>query len=122
MTAQLAERIEQYVEMWNEPDAVARRRTIEELWAPDGANYTQSMAAVGYDALDARVTAAFDSYVGSGEYRFRAGAPAVAHHDAVKVQWEMVRVADGEVASIGLEFLVLDGDGRIVSDHQFIVG
>jgi len=39
----------------------------------------------------------------------------------VKVEWEMVNVADGTVASVRLEFLVLDG-GRIVSDHQFIVG
>jgi len=113
--------VDRYVELWNEPDAGARRRTIEELWAPDGANYTASMAAVGYDALERRVSSAYESYVGSGQYRFRAGVPAVEHHGAVKVQWEMVTVADGEVASVGLEFLVLDGDGRIVSDHQFLV-
>ena len=34
---------------------------------------------------------------------------------------EMVTVADGEVSALGHEFLVLDGDGRIVSDHQFPV-
>jgi len=45
----------------------------------------------------------------------------VAHHNAVKVQWEMVTVDDGSVASVGLEFLILADDGRIISDHQFIV-
>ena len=28
--------------------------TIEALWRPDGANYTESRAAIGYDALEAR--------------------------------------------------------------------
>jgi hypothetical protein len=114
--------VERYIELWNEPDADVRRRTIEELWAPDGANYTASKAAVGYAALDARVTAAYQDYVGSGTYVFRAHEPAVSHHGAVKVTWEMVTVAEKEVASIGVEFLVLDDRGRIASDHQFIIG
>jgi hypothetical protein len=31
-----------------------------------------------------------------------------------------VRTSDGEVAAVGLEVLVLDDDGRIRTDHQFI--
>ena len=38
------------------------------------------------------------------------------------MQREMVNTADGTVASVGREFLVLGADGRIVSDHQFTVG
>jgi hypothetical protein len=117
----LATFTDRYVALWNEPDAARRRATIESLWAPAGANYTASKAAVGYDELDARVTSAYAAYVGTGEYTFRAHTPALAHHDAVKVEWEMVDVATGTVASIGLEFLVLDAAGRIVSDHQFLV-
>jgi hypothetical protein len=113
--------IDQYVEVWNEPDAELRRRTIEALWVPGGANYTQSMAATGYEALDDRVTSAYEAYVRSGKYRFRRVEPPVAHHNAVKVQWEMVTVDDGSVASVGLEFLILADDGRIISDHQFSV-
>jgi len=111
---------ERYVELWNEPDTGARRETIEELFAPDGANYTLSAQAVGYDALEQRVASAYESYVGSGRYRFRCVEPPVVHHNAMKVQWEMIDQGDGTVASIGLEFLVLD-NGRILSDHQFIV-
>ncbi len=33
----------------------------------------------------------------------------------------MVRTDDGSVASTGLEFLMLDQNGRIVTDHQFIL-
>lgn len=113
--------VEQYVSLWNEPDAGVRRRTIEELWAPDGANCTPSTQAIGYDALDARVTSSYESYIGPGKYHFRTHLPPVGHHGVVKVTWEMVTLPDQEVASIGVEFLVLDDQGRIASDHQFII-
>ena len=37
----------------------------------------------------------------------------------VKFRWQMVS-KDGEVAGVGLEFLVLAHDGRIRRDFQFI--
>jgi hypothetical protein len=37
----------------------------------------------------------------------------------VKFNWEMVS-SDGEAVAVGLEFLVLDPDGRIRLDYQFI--
>jgi hypothetical protein len=121
VTDKLERFIERYVEMWNEPDAGLRRRTIEELWAPGGANYAPTIEAIGYDAIEARVRRSYEAFVGSGEYRFRLAELPAAHHNAVKVQWEMVGVADGQVASVGLEFLLLGDDGRIISDHQYIV-
>jgi hypothetical protein len=39
--------------------------------------------------------------------------------DVVKFNWEAVS-ADGEVAGVGLAFLVLAPDGRIRLDYQFI--
>jgi hypothetical protein len=113
--------VERYVALWNEPDAKARRRTVEHLWAHDGTNCTGSTQAVGYDALNVRVTSAYEDYVGSGKYYFRSHLPPVGHHGVVKVTWEMVTIPENEIASIGIEFLVLDDQGRIASDHQFIV-
>jgi hypothetical protein len=113
--------VERYIALWNEPDAVSRRRTIEDLWAPRGTNHTQSKQALGYDAIDVRVTSAYEDYVGSGKYSFRSHLPPVGHHGVVKVTWEMVTIPESEIASIGIEFLVLDDQGRIASDHQFIV-
>jgi hypothetical protein len=40
--------------------------------------------------------------------------------DTVKLAWEMVPAGGGEVAGSGVDFLVLDGDGRIRRDYQFI--
>jgi hypothetical protein len=111
--------VERYLAMWNEPDAARRRATIEAQWAPDAANYTVTIEALGRDAIEHRVTAAHEKYVATGEHRFQLHEPYVAHHGALRVWWEMVTVADGTVAAVGQEFLVLDGDGRILSDHQF---
>jgi hypothetical protein len=41
-------------------------------------------------------------------------------HDAVKFTWEMVSREDGAVAGGGLEVLLLDEEGRIATDYQFI--
>jgi hypothetical protein len=51
---------------------------------------------------------------------FRARDNAAGMDDVVKFNWEMVRISDGEVAGVGLEILVLDDDGRIRIDYQFI--
>jgi hypothetical protein len=112
--------VERYLSMWNEPDAARRRALVEVLWAPSAVNTTATLEAVGHDEITARVTRAFDTYVGTGEHRFEEHRPYAAHHDAVRVWWQMVRT-DGTVAAVGQEFLVLDGDGRIRSDHQFPV-
>jgi hypothetical protein len=40
--------------------------------------------------------------------------------DAVKLAWEAGRTSDGEVAGSGVDVLLLDADGRIRVDYQFI--
>ncbi len=112
--------VERYLSMWNEPDADRRRALVEALWAPTAVNTTATLEAVGHDEITARVTRAFDTLVGTGEHRFEEHRPFAAHHDAVRVWWQMVRT-DGTVAAVGQEFLLLDPAGRILSDHQFPV-
>jgi hypothetical protein len=58
--------------------------------------------------------------VAPGGLLFRARADAERLHDVVKFHWEAVDTATGEVGGAGLEFLVVDEDGRIRSDFQFI--
>lgn len=40
--------------------------------------------------------------------------------DVVLFGWEMVTTPDGEPVGGGTEVLLLDDDGRIVADYQFI--
>jgi hypothetical protein len=53
-------------------------------------------------------------------HRFRAVQNAQALRNVVTFNWEMI-AADGKVLAVGLEFLVLDEQGRIAVDYQFIV-
>lgn len=111
--------VDRYVAVWNEPDAAARRRLIEELWVPDGANFTKSNEWRGYSALEARVRGAHEKWVRDGGCLFRR-RHADLHHGAALVVWEMAALSDGRVVSVGQE-LLLTGDERIREYYQFIL-
>jgi uncharacterized protein len=89
----------------------SRRALIEELWAPSAINATLNLEAVSHDEIEARVTRAYDQFVGTDEHRFEADQPPIAHHGAVRVSGRTVTV-DGTVVARGQEFLVLDERGR----------
>jgi hypothetical protein len=126
---------DRYVSIWNEPDSDARNRTIRELWTEDGAHVLQppeemrATAATlgmepkleirGHRALEARVARSHEEFVASGQFTFRSQGDATRIGDVVKFHWEAID-ADGRVAGVGLDFLVLDDDGRIRVDYQFI--
>jgi hypothetical protein len=128
-----------YVAQWNEPDPAARSALIRELWAKDAVHVLvdppeairDAAAAIafpapplevhGHDALDARVTRAYEMFVEPGEHVFEAAGQAVLLLPrVVAVRWSMVSVRTGEAVGGGLDVLALDGDGRVLSDHQFI--
>ena len=129
--------VERYVAMWNEDDPGARSAAVQELWAQDGAHALQPpeemldeatrigfvnavLEARGHHALEARVTRAHEEFVASGEFEFRPRGDAMQIGDAVKFGWEMVPATGGDAVATGLEFLLLDAQGRIRCDYQFI--
>jgi hypothetical protein len=112
---------ERYVAVWNEPDADARRAAIAQLWLPDGVHFVSTREARGYPALEERIAGSHHKNVRDGGFRFRPAGNAQALRNAVTFHWEMVRPADAAVVATGLEFLLVDADGRIVCDYQFIV-
>ncbi len=76
----------------------------------------------GHDEIDRRVTRAYEMFIEPGEYTFKAGGDAVLLAPAlVGLAWDMVTVADGTVVGSGYDVLVLE-DGRILLDHQHILG
>jgi hypothetical protein len=126
-----------YVALWNESDPDRRRAIVAELFTEDGAHILQPPAEVreiaarpgiglearlearGHAALEMRATSAYEEFIAPGEFSFRKREDAELLADVVKFRWEMVSTS-GEVAGIGLEFLVLAPDGRIRTDYQFI--
>ena len=129
---------EKYLALWNEPDADRRRRLIAELWTEDGRHILQppqeiraiaagpglAMTAIleaqGYDAIEARATSVYEHWVGSEGLTFRKRDDAERLGDVVKFHWEAV-ATDGEVAAVGLNFLVVAANGRIERDYTFVV-
>jgi len=108
---------DRYVAAWSEPDAAERSRAIAALWAPDAARGEGTRKARGYGALSKLLTG---SPEGNG-VRYRAAPTARLRGDVLTFRWEMT-IADGEtVLASGLEFLIVDDDGRILVDHPFAV-
>ena len=130
---------DRYLALWNEPDADRRRRIIAELWTADGSQILQppqemreiaaspgiglaaTLEARGHAELEARAATSYDHWVGAERLSFRGRDDVNRLGDVVKFRWEAVS-PDGEVAAVGLVFVVLGADGRIRRDYVFIEG
>ena len=130
---------DRYVALWNEADPERRRRAIAELWTEGGSQILQppqeiremaaspgigmaaTLEARGHAELEARAATSYEQWVGSDGLSFRRRDDVDQLHDVVKFHWEAVS-QDGQVVAVGLEFLILAGDGRIRRDYAFIEG
>ena len=127
---------DRYAAQWTEPDAAARRTTIERLWAEDGTHVLQppveireiaaglgfrhpALEARGHDAIEIRVARSYEEFVAKQGITFRARPDAVRLDDLIRFGWEAVSAETGEVVGGGSEILVLDGEGRIRTDYMF---
>jgi hypothetical protein len=110
--------IDQYVAVWNEPDADKRRRRIAAVWAPNGTTCYRLLDAHGYEAIEARVAGSWDRWLREGKFVFRA-VKAVYHHRAIKLNFAMLATDSGKVEANGLSYLLADNDHRILHDYQF---
>src|SRR5262249_18268487 len=117
--SELAAFIDRYVSVWNEKDPDARTRTIVALWAPDGITCNRQLEACGYEAIEARVASANQTWGRDQGFTFRPRTSFALHHDVVKLVWEMGPASGGEVAAAGLNVLILGSAGRIRADYQF---
>lgn len=111
--------VDRYVNIWNEPDAEQRRRTIRDLWQADARHLARTLEAVGHDGIETRVANAYQKWVKEKGNVFRLRDGVDGHHDTIKLRWEMLPAAGGDVISIGFDFLVLGQDGRIRTGYQF---
>jgi hypothetical protein len=136
-TQQAEQLADRYVALWSEPDADRRRRIIAELWTADGSQVLQppqemraiaaspgiglaaTLEARGHAELEARATTSYEHWVAAEGLSFRGCDDAERLGDVAKFRWEAV-TRDGEVAAVGLVFVVLGADGRIQRDYVFI--
>lgn len=111
--------VEQYIQIWNEPDVAQRRASIAKLWTEDGVQFTPQHEYRGYEGLEKRVESAHEEFVKRGGFVFKLSGEYEAHHGAVKLTWEMVPAGGGAVAATGIVFLLLSDDGRARLDYHF---
>ena len=111
---------DRYVALWNETDAEKRLERIKDYWPSDGVHYVRALEARGYDALEKRVIGSHEKNVRDGGNRFRARQDARLLRDVVTFHWEMLPADGDEVLAVGLEVLVVDPDGRVLKDYQFV--
>ena len=117
--------VDRYVNIWNESDAERRRETIQALWQEDAHHLARTLEAVGHEGIEVRVRNAYEKWVKEKGNVFRLRDGVDSHHGTIKLRWEMLPAGDrhregGEVISVGCDFLVLGGDGRIRTGYQFI--
>jgi hypothetical protein len=115
----LDEFITQYVAVWNEPDPDIRRKWIAGIWSDRASLYNRIKEYHGHAGIEAAVQRSYDLF-GSRGFTFRPREEPISHHGAIRFNWEMIAPADDQVDSIGTQFLVLEDDGRIRLDYQFI--
>ncbi|TVT46231.1 nuclear transport factor 2 family protein [Amycolatopsis rhizosphaerae] len=107
---------EQYIAVWNETDADARRAAIGKLMTSE-ITYIDPMAvAEGAEAFDATVAAVQGQFP---DFTFRLAGTPDGHHDQVRFTWEL-GPADGEAMVVGFDVAVLAADGRIKAVYGFL--
>jgi len=138
----LAQFTKRWFALWTEADAHARSSQVADLWATNGAQVlvdppealrdaatelafpVPRLEVRGHDEIGHRVTRAYEMFIEPGEYTFTAtdGDAVLLAPALVGLAWDMSTVADGTVVGSGYDVLVLDHDGRILLDHQHILG
>lgn len=98
-----------YASAWNEPDAAARRRALENAWADGGVYADPTVHVEGRDALVAHI-GGFQAQMPGARIVLTSGIDE--HHGAIRFTWTL-RAGDGSVLTEGIDFGELAADGRL---------
>ena len=110
---------DRYAAAWNEPDARSRLRAIAALWAPSAPPRAGVNEPHGFSGLGRLILRSSRQTGGGDGVCFRAARSARQRGDVVTFRWEMVLAGSEAVLASGVEFLIVDDDGRILIDHPF---
>ena len=111
---------DRYVAAWNEPDSAKRSSALAALWAPDALRQQRAREGRGYGALSKLILGSPQRNGDESGIRYRAAPNARLRGDVVTFRWEMLLTDSETMLASGLEFLIVDDDGRILVDHPFV--
>ena len=107
--------VDNYIAMWNEPDAERRRAIIAETWSDDATYLDPMLSGDGPDGIDAMVAGAQAQFPG---HRFELSFGPDAHNDVVRFAWTLT-AGNGPVAR-GTDFATVASDGRLRAGTGFL--
>ncbi len=108
--------VAQYISVWNESDAGARRVAVDKLFAAEGRYIDPLTAAVGRDGIDAMIAGAQAQFAG---LTFSLAGTVDAHHDLARFQWAL-GPAGGEAVAIGFDVVERNADGQLTQVLGFL--
>jgi SnoaL-like protein len=108
-----------YTQAWNEGDPGKRHDLVARLYAADAYYANQGNEFPGIAEVERALTRNYDGFLSKG-FTFEIADGAAAHHGSVRVTWRMLAPDGVTVAAAGMQFLILDDDGLVTRDYQFI--
>ena len=117
-TREQLELVERYVAVWNEGNAGRRLDRVATLWSERGAHVNPQQLHAGHDAITGEAARVY-AMCGSKGQRFRCSGRVDGHHDAVRMDWELLDADTTSSLAAGTNLLLLAPDGRLQRDVQF---
>ena len=105
-----------YLAVWNERDAAARRAQVASTFSPEASYLDPMMRGAGHDGIDAMIAAAQDQFPG---YRFALHGTPDGHNDVVRFSWTLGLPGSAPVAH-GTDVAEVAADGRLVRVTGFL--
>jgi hypothetical protein len=107
---------EDYIAVWNEPDAAERRRRLAQGWASDASYADPLMAATGHGDIAAMIEGARAQFPG---FAFALIGTPDGHGDFVRFSWK-AGPNGGDSLIEGTDVVKLDPDRRIATVIGFL--
>jgi ketosteroid isomerase-like protein len=104
-----------YVAAWNEADAGARLKILEDCWAEDAVYVDPNVELKGRAALSEHISTVQAGRPGA---RIEMMSGVDVHHNVVRFLWRLVR-ADGSSGDISIDFGEVDAAGRLTKIAGF---
>jgi hypothetical protein len=80
---------------------------------------TRAATTRGLEKVVRAITRSYDGFLSKG-FTFEVADGAAGHHGSVRIPWRMLGQDGVTVAAEVMQFLFLDDNGLVASDHQFI--
>ncbi|SFV04006.1 nuclear transport factor 2 family protein [Pseudoduganella namucuonensis] len=107
---------EQYLSVWNERDAAARRAKVARAFTLEASYVDPMMRGAGHEGIDAMIGAAQGHFPGM---RFELDGAPDGHNDVVRFSWTLGLPGEAPVAR-GTDMATVDPDGRLSSVTGFL--